>query len=980
MQNRERRKYRGPTEFLSWGQIGRTSMSRLYVQAFNLNPFQAPYILPKFLGGIIISWPGRMGRSGFTESEDTHLVEYIAKYNPEQPGRLGNKLYMILEENSGNKWPWSKHHSWQSWRERYKKNQDYFDHRIRRHKRLIAQGSKDLMTKKGKQVENESTSNREVAGSVKENEPHAEDPPKEVAAKPEKHAPRRGEDNGKTGPRSALTSVSERTKIVMHVSQNDQQKTVEKPVHPDDYMHELFGSSAEEEEPEEIQKPRNRSQLKEPTHGIYPNLADAPAPTLDSGEPHVPGAFDIERPQLSQEPTPPNSGADRSTTKSSPPLLNPPHKTKKLKKRKIEVDPFETPPPSPPPPSRTIVARKSPITMVEGPYRHSLKRPRTIEDTTEGAWPTKRMKAAVKTATSQDAQPLTKPSAPRPELPLPKPPLQLQQPQQVNAVASSSKVKLPDIRTSNPAHGKDDSTPEMNLMNNFIGHNAPAPPKIAQNAKGPRKINELPAKKDPASGQALEKALPTASPKPNKTRVPSPEADVPSRPAGALGLPVPVAGKGSNDTLPTRPSSDGDPFTSDQIPGKAAEKANAEPYVLNNQLPPRIDLHRQSLSSRPRASTSFPSRPSSGLSMRTSTSSVSKKIIKSRRSASLRRSIAEINLLDEGKEFAVAAAEDLAQVMDAMARRHGVSTEVAIKTYMTTRSIEKTKIVLGHLFQGLAELEQEIYAQMPDLRFTPNDEAGSEDEDEDDTPAGLVPWKYSAEKAEADGPRQPKQPSTSPRRNRLSLTVKPLPLDETLSDYSPPNSSRAAQFARLEKQGRRGEAMEREKRRVSGVFVPQSQTPAQRRRVTPPEDTSPTPQGREVAMQVDLEEDRNEEAMQVDPNEDPDEDMYVRTDDERHEADDEAEQLEEQEAESTLLCHSRALSRRISEGEVLEPALARRHHMLALDVDQDNAETMRQFEAANDPDFLRLMSIKWVAEILGARMEDQKMEGDIVVE
>lgn len=30
------------------------------------------------------------------------------------------------------KWPWSKRHSWQSWRERYKKNKDEFDIKIRR--------------------------------------------------------------------------------------------------------------------------------------------------------------------------------------------------------------------------------------------------------------------------------------------------------------------------------------------------------------------------------------------------------------------------------------------------------------------------------------------------------------------------------------------------------------------------------------------------------------------------------------------------------------------------------------------------------------------------------------------------------------------------------------------------------------------------------------------------------------------------------
>ena len=33
------------------------------------------------------------------------------------------------------KWPWSKQHTWQSWRERYKKNQDRFNHRIRQYQK-----------------------------------------------------------------------------------------------------------------------------------------------------------------------------------------------------------------------------------------------------------------------------------------------------------------------------------------------------------------------------------------------------------------------------------------------------------------------------------------------------------------------------------------------------------------------------------------------------------------------------------------------------------------------------------------------------------------------------------------------------------------------------------------------------------------------------------------------------------------------------
>jgi hypothetical protein len=38
-------------------------------------------------------------RRPFTESDDEHLAEYIAKNNPEVSGRQGNKLYETLVEN-----------------------------------------------------------------------------------------------------------------------------------------------------------------------------------------------------------------------------------------------------------------------------------------------------------------------------------------------------------------------------------------------------------------------------------------------------------------------------------------------------------------------------------------------------------------------------------------------------------------------------------------------------------------------------------------------------------------------------------------------------------------------------------------------------------------------------------------------------------------------------------------------------------------
>ncbi|KAI0040368.1 hypothetical protein FA95DRAFT_885705 [Auriscalpium vulgare] len=79
--------------------------------------------------------PGRSGgtRTAFTENEDVLLVKYIATYNPSLRGRQGQLLYQSLVANADGKWNWSNTHSWQSWRERYKNNQPSFDSKIRKY-------------------------------------------------------------------------------------------------------------------------------------------------------------------------------------------------------------------------------------------------------------------------------------------------------------------------------------------------------------------------------------------------------------------------------------------------------------------------------------------------------------------------------------------------------------------------------------------------------------------------------------------------------------------------------------------------------------------------------------------------------------------------------------------------------------------------------------------------------------------------------
>ncbi|KAJ6604464.1 hypothetical protein DFH09DRAFT_1122787 [Mycena vulgaris] len=69
-------------------------------------------------------------RTQFTEEDEQHLATWIAAKIPykETGGRTGNKLYQQLTElNADPEYAWVARHTWQSWRERYKKNSVRFD-------------------------------------------------------------------------------------------------------------------------------------------------------------------------------------------------------------------------------------------------------------------------------------------------------------------------------------------------------------------------------------------------------------------------------------------------------------------------------------------------------------------------------------------------------------------------------------------------------------------------------------------------------------------------------------------------------------------------------------------------------------------------------------------------------------------------------------------------------------------------------------
>ncbi|KAJ7672521.1 hypothetical protein DFH06DRAFT_94539 [Mycena polygramma] len=87
--------------------------------------------IQKGMGG----YTGYRERTESTEEDHDHLAYYLAVLIPEKSdgGRTGNNIYKRLMRNAElieGEYDWAKRHTWQSWRERYKKNQAWFDARI----------------------------------------------------------------------------------------------------------------------------------------------------------------------------------------------------------------------------------------------------------------------------------------------------------------------------------------------------------------------------------------------------------------------------------------------------------------------------------------------------------------------------------------------------------------------------------------------------------------------------------------------------------------------------------------------------------------------------------------------------------------------------------------------------------------------------------------------------------------------------------
>ncbi|KAF8173293.1 hypothetical protein BJ912DRAFT_1065343 [Pholiota molesta] len=747
------------------------------------------------------------GRRMFTQEEDEYLIKYIAKYNPQIAGRQGKRLYMTLVENPA-KWRWARAHPWQSWRERYRRNQVEFDQKIKRYMEQKAAAalekefpSQAEATSSKTRRENDAADRRPIVDSSTLHAPSKEkgkqrvvdedvgqgaggsrrilpveaaakrpsekdlDDMRRVAPKPSKPSKDLGEEpqaprkrpriedtNGHVAPSTSKTSNVQAPAEPVTAPVEDTESAVE-PLE-DDLMQELFGSYVEEDVEEEVEELVPDSQADEEeldtnVQSIYPKLPMSPI----AAEPHVPGAFEAA---TYESPSPPSRPVPPAEPPQPPPAAPPPKKRKPNPRQPADEDPFGTPsePPSPPPRPRHGLARAGALPVLDDTgFRAALKRPRrsSVGDANTPQWPPKRAKTNGGAARSKE---LGEEAAHRMD---------------VDAVAP---VDMRQVPPNWPEHVH---PPRRSVHVNAVASSSKTklPSPAAMDYQPPQPIYLHPSTKV----TPVEIPRATVSQKATVVKAAITEPTLPSTTAKPA---PPVPRTASAYALPTGALSDTDPFTAKAVSEKDKGKGRAD-FALKDKQPLRIDLHKQSLQRRlTNTSLSLSANLSRSTSRTSSSASSSKRTRRDGSARALRKSLAGIGPADPQFELVVAAVEDITQTLARMAAAYGVVEQTAQAAYVRTKSLEKTRFVLQRLREAMVEKEQAIYAAMPELASV----SGGEDAEESDeeVPGGLV-LRTDLREKEAQR-RQKRKESKSPTRSsgRPSLSIRPV-LDE--EDHSP---------------------------------------------------------------------------------------------------------------------------------------------------------------------------------------------------
>ena len=197
-------------------------------------------------------------------------------------------------------------------------------------------------------------------------------------------------------------------------------------------------------------------------------------------------------------------------------------------------------------------------------------------------------------------------------------------------------------------------------------------------------------------------------------------------------------------------------------------------------------------------------------------------------------------------------------VLQRMAENHGLQEKLVRDIWERTNSFEKTDKVCRQMHLAMRRAYEEACAEL-----APSDEDEDEGSDKDwDDPRGeVIPLsRLSAEHTATRSPKQPIQASNG-------LKYIPSPADAVPEHMTPALHTRAAQFVRLERQGRMDEAKKREGRRASYGGSKRVEDSPQKQSFTQPQDD----EGDKLDDEGDKLDDEGDEF--------DDEDMYLNEED-----------------------------------------------------------------------------------------------------
>ena len=632
---------------------------------------------------------------------------------------------------------------------------------------------------------------------------------------------------------------------------------------------------------------------------------------MSQAELHIPGSFDVA-------PSPRKSNTTQ-VSDSSPRLSSvhrregaPQVERRMLKRKAPEEDPFtDGTPPSSPTPGRRLATRKVLPILNEGPFGNryvQIQKSTENEDAT--VWPPNRKHRGNDGPSKSLKAPVSKEAVVN---------------HQLNAVASSSKVKLPAstaLRPDDPLLVRTATQMMAGKVHiSTVGRSIFTTSKqqaIATSLRPEKTIESktVGAEQPPSKKQKVAHSLVTHQ-EPAQSTV------------AAVLAPRPVA----------------------RISGDFQDNPQAD-----NERPTtrRIDL-RASLRNK-----YLRSGRSSLLSSRSSPASISKSTsnLGSRRDSGVstaskrrRRSVAD----EQDIEIMSLFERDLAR----LGEQYGFALGVVKQTYLQFESLEKTVLVLRTLNEYMKSAQDRVYEDMERL-FNGKDQA--QDSDDGDIPEGVIPKAASTigkgkERDNGDG-----EINTTPsnKRHRQSLNYIPLTTDvEDQSEYSPPSRTRAKRYAKLQKEGREEEALAAALRTTPaqgrGGFAIQESTKISGKEVQ----RSPTTVRRDTGPSSPLAPDSERSPT-------PDDDGLVEMRPAKEE--------EEEEDENVIMILSSETEQRF-EIDDEEPRLKAEYKKLSSEATLKNHDALRAFEETQDGDRWRERSWELVKErldVLGSAQEARK--------